>query len=44
MTSPTIVGYVVMSTPPLVIDERVVLIGRVPTSTQLRWLLTSQQS
>ena len=36
---PTIVAYGVMSTPALVIDEQVVLSGRVPTPTRLRELL-----
>ncbi|ROO52199.1 small redox-active disulfide protein 2 [Micromonospora sp. Llam0] len=38
---PTIVGYGVMSTPALVIDEQVVLSGRVPGKGQLRQLLTA---
>ncbi len=37
---PTIVGYGVMSTPALVIDGKLVLSGRVPTSSQVRKLLT----
>ncbi len=36
---PTILGYGVMSTPGLVVDEKVVLTGRVPNATQLRELL-----
>jgi small redox-active disulfide protein 2 len=36
---PTILGYGVMSTPGLVVDEQVVLAGRVPTAAQLRELL-----
>ena len=36
---PTIAGYGVMSTPALVIDETVVVSGRVPTATQIRDLL-----
>ena len=36
---PTIAGYGVMSTPALVVDELVVVSGRVPTPTQLRQLL-----
>ncbi|HEX6233051.1 MAG TPA: thioredoxin family protein [Jiangellaceae bacterium] len=36
---PTIVGYGVMSTPALVIDDRVVLSGRVPTAAEIRELL-----
>ena len=37
---PTIVGYGVMSTPALVVDEKLVLSGRVPTSAQVREILT----
>ncbi len=37
---PTIVGYGVISTPALVIDGKLVLSGRVPTSSQVRKLLT----
>ena len=37
---PTIVGYGVMSTPALVVDEKVLLSGRVPSVGQLRDLLT----
>ncbi|MEV4707862.1 thioredoxin family protein [Actinoplanes sp. NPDC049316] len=36
---PSIVGYGVMSTPALVVDEHVVLAGRVPSRGQLRGLL-----
>lgn len=36
---PTIVGYGVMSTPGLVVDDKLVLSGRVPTAAQLRDLL-----
>lgn len=36
---PTILGYGVMSTPGLVVDERVVLSGRVPSGAQIRELL-----
>jgi small redox-active disulfide protein 2 len=36
---PTILGYGVMSTPGLVVDEKLVLSGRVPNATQLRELL-----
>lgn len=39
---PTILGYGVMSTPALVIDEHIVLTGRVPDKGQLRDLLTAQ--
>jgi small redox-active disulfide protein 2 len=38
---PTIVGYGVMSTPALVVDERVVAAGRVPTKAQIAGLLTA---
>ena len=36
---PTIAGYGVMSTPALVVDEQLVLAGRVPTAAQVRELL-----
>ena len=36
-----IAGYGVMSTPALVVDEVVVLAGRVPTARQVRELLTA---
>ena len=36
---PTIVGYGVMRTPALVVDEQVVLSGRVPTAGQVEALL-----
>lgn len=36
---PAIVGYGVMSTPGLVVDEKLVLSGRVPTTAQVRELL-----
>lgn len=35
----TIAGYGVMSTPALVVDDKVIVSGRVPTPTQLRELL-----
>jgi len=38
---PTIVGYGVMSTPGLVVDEKVVVSGRVPTVAQVRDLLAA---
>ena len=41
---PAIVGYGVMSTPGLVVDEKVVLAGRVPTTAQVRELLESLTS
>lgn len=37
-----IAGYGVMSTPALVVDERVVVSGRVPTLAQVRELLAAQ--
>lgn len=37
---PTIVGYGVMSTPGLVVDEKLVLSGRVPTVAEVRDLLS----
>ncbi|WP_149203779.1 thioredoxin family protein [Actinotalea subterranea] len=36
---PTIVGYGVMSTPGLVVDEQLVLSGRVPTAAHVREIL-----
>jgi small redox-active disulfide protein 2 len=36
---PTILGYGVMSTPGLVVDEKVVLSGRVPSAAQVREIL-----
>lgn len=38
---PTIAAYGIMSTPALVVDEKVLTSGRVPTPTQIRELLTS---
>ena len=38
---PTIVGYGVMSTPALVVDEQVLSAGRVPTVAEVRDLLTA---
>ena len=38
---PTIVGYGVMSTPALVVDDRVVLSGRVPTVAEVREVLSA---
>jgi len=37
---PTIAGYGVMSTPALVVDEKVVVSGRVPRPAELRELLS----
>jgi small redox-active disulfide protein 2 len=39
---PTIVGYGVMSTPALVVDEQVVLSGRVPSKEQVVELLAAR--
>jgi small redox-active disulfide protein 2 len=39
---PTIAGYGVMSTPALVVDEDVVVSGRVPTVAQIRDLLSQR--
>jgi len=39
---PTIVGYGVMSTPALVIDEELVLSGRVPRTAEVKELLTAR--
>ena len=36
---PTILGYGVMSTPALVVDEKVLFSGRVPRAAQVRELL-----
>ncbi|MBN1172179.1 MAG: TM0996/MTH895 family glutaredoxin-like protein, partial [Micromonosporaceae bacterium] len=41
---PTIVSYGVMATPALVVDEQVVMSGRVPTKTQVTELLTTAAS
>ena len=41
---PAIIGYGVMSTPALVVDEKVVLSGRVPTVAKVRDLLESLTS
>jgi small redox-active disulfide protein 2 len=40
----TIAGYGVMSTPALVVDEKVVLAGRVPSTAQVRELLAAAAS
>jgi len=39
-----IAGYGIMSTPGLVVDEKVVLSGRVPTAAKVRELLESMTS
>jgi small redox-active disulfide protein 2 len=41
---PAIVAYGVMSTPGLVVDEKVILSGRVPTAAKVRELLESLSS
>ncbi|GAB1692801.1 thioredoxin family protein [Krasilnikovia sp. M28-CT-15] len=41
---PSIVGYGVLNTPALVVDERVVLSGRVPTTAQVAQLLSATVS
>ena len=41
---PTIAGYGVMSTPGLVVDEKVVVSGRVPKAAEIRMLLTGAMS
>jgi small redox-active disulfide protein 2 len=41
---PAIIGYGVMSTPGLVVNEKVILAGRVPTTAQVRELLVSLTS
>jgi small redox-active disulfide protein 2 len=38
---PTIVGYGVMSTPALVVDDKVLISGRVPTLAHIRELLVT---
>jgi small redox-active disulfide protein 2 len=38
---PTIAGYGVMATPALVVEEKVVSAGRVPTTAEIRDLLTA---
>lgn len=38
---PTIVGYGVLKTPALVVDEMVVVSGRVPTADEVEQLLTA---
>ncbi len=41
---PTIAGYGVMSSPALVVDEQVVLVGRVPKAAELARLIGSVAS
>ncbi|MFD1657511.1 thioredoxin family protein [Streptomyces caeni] len=38
---PTIVGYGIMSTPGLVVDEKVLVSGRVPAAAEVRELLAA---
>ena len=38
---PTIVGYGVMSTPGLVVDEKVLVSGRVPSREEIKGLLSA---
>lgn len=40
---PTIVGYGVMRTPALVIDEKLVVSGRVPRTAEVRDFITAAQ-
>ena len=42
--APTIAGYGVMSTPGLVVDEKLVLSGRVPKAAEIKMLLTGAMS
>jgi small redox-active disulfide protein 2 len=39
---PTIMGYGVMSTPALVVDEKLVLSGRVPRAAEVKDLLAAE--
>ncbi len=39
---PTIVGYGIMSTPGLVVDEKVLVSGRVPKPAEIKALLAAQ--
>lgn len=41
---PTIAGYGVMSTPALVVDEKVVVSGRVPPASEVRDLLAGARA
>ncbi|HYN68174.1 MAG TPA: thioredoxin family protein [Ornithinibacter sp.] len=41
---PTIMGYGIMSTPGLVVDEKVVVSGRVPRTAEIKMLLTGAMS
>ena len=41
---PTILGYGIMSTPGLVVDEKVLVAGRVPAPAEVRELLTTAGS
>ena len=39
---PTIVGYGIMSTPGLVVDDKVLVSGRVPKPAEIKELLTAE--
>lgn len=41
---PTIVGYGIMSTPGLVVDEKVLVSGRVPKPVEIRDLLAASRT
>jgi small redox-active disulfide protein 2 len=41
---PTIVGYGIMSTPGLVVDEKVLVSGRVPKPAEIRELLAGSRA
>jgi small redox-active disulfide protein 2 len=41
---PTIVGYGIMSTPGLVVDEKVLVSGRVPKPAEIKELLTAEMA
>ena len=41
---PTIAGYGVMSTPGLVVDDKVVVSGRVPKAAEIKMLLSGAMS
>ncbi len=41
---PTIMGYGIMSTPGLVVDEKVLVSGRVPKPAEIKQLLTAASS
>lgn len=39
---PAIMAYGVMRTPGLVVDEQVVVAGRVPSAEEIKWLLSTR--